>query len=155
MPSENIMQGDSAHLREQQKIRKYVPKDARAHASQNGEIIGENIVNGYVFEPLVFEVFGLMGPRTVHVLRMAALCAASYSARRYSCTIPSYAQSFEHSAMQKLSVRLQKGNNQLIHAKSFATNGARIRSGGKSASAPGAFNPYTIRSVGASGFMSE
>ena len=139
VPTGREQQAQSAHRAERRKNCTY-GADAR-------QMTG----NGFMFEPLVFESFGLMGERNILLLRKTALFAATHSnsAQRHSGAFPAMAQSFEHTALQRLSVCLQKWNAQLICRK--ASQGRAQQSASSCFRRRPAFNPNVIRNIGAAG----
>lgn len=133
-------QGHSARSREQQKDKKY-----RLSARNNG----------YLFEPLAFETFGLIGKQAWGVLEQTAKIAGSEVSLRQGVPFPTFVHSFLHHAAQRLSVCLQKFNAQMICRKSTVApaSSGRRPGAGSSISAHGVvFNPHLIRDYGAAGW---
>ena len=123
-------QGHSASSREQSKIRTYGADALR---------------NGYLFEPLAFETFGLVGKQVLYVLEKTSTAAASDSIRRQGCPFPDFMRSFYFHAFQRLSVCLQKWNAQIICRKASACLSSSSGSGGSTAVRGPSFDPHKIR----------
>ena len=143
-----MVQGRSACSREQDKIRTYVGANANNDQSDGMDVV-EHMVNGYLFYPLAFEVFGLIGNSALSVLRKTASLVAAASCSQFSSSFQNLAQSFEHTAIQKLSVCLQKFNSQMIIRKASSPAMSSLSGRSPSPLRGSVFNPHAIRITGA------